>query len=333
MFRSATFRLTLWYVILAVGLSVFFSAAVYQLSTEELGEALNRQYNSLISNDHDGDNVLPPRAAIEPHRQHLLGELIWLNAAVIIGSSIAGYLLARRTLKPIENAHQAQLRFTAEASHELRTPLAAMRADTEVTLMEKGLSAKVQHTLQGNLRDIKRLERLTGRLLDIARYQNKAAKELTLLDFDEIVKDVIGQLHHAAQQKRVRIVKKNIQPVQIMGEQYGLQRLITIVLDNAVKYSRSRNPVSVSLNRDKAFAVLVVQDSGIGIPVSDLPHVFERFYRSSNAKSDKKAVSGYGLGLPLAREIVDMHGGTIHIDSRENKGTTVRITLPLADIK
>lgn len=332
MFRSATFRLTLWYVLLASCLSVLFSAVVYQLSTEELSEALNRQYDSFITNDHDGDNVLPPDTAIEGHRQHLLGELIWFNVVVIVGSSVVGYFLARRTLKPLEDAHQAQIRFTAEASHELRTPLAAMRADTEVTLMEKGLPAKTKRTLLGNLRDIERLESLTGHLLDIARYQNKAASEPVLLDLDEIVSNVISQLNHAAEEKHIRI-NQDIRPAQVMGEQHGLQQLATITVDNAIKYSRAKGTVAVSLHSDKTTATLTVKDSGIGIPADDLPYIFERFYRSSNAKSAKEAASGYGLGLPLAQEIANAHGGVIHISSRESKGTTVRITLPLAGIK
>lgn len=329
MFRSATLKLTLWYVLLAASLCMIFSAVVYRLSTEELGEALYHQYDSFVGYDRDGDNIPLPYAAIQRHGQHLLGELVWLNVVVIAGSSVVGYFLARRTLKPIEQAHRAQTRFTAEASHELRTPLAAMRADTEVALMEKNLPAKASRALEGNLHDIERLEQLTGHLLDIARYQNKAAAEPALLDLDEIVRKAAEQLGHAAQDKRVRI-KQDIKPVQVMGEQYGLQQLATIVIDNAIKYSRKQATVTVSLRTDKAAAILTVKDSGIGIPASDLPHVFERFYRSTNAKPDKKMAGGYGLGLPLAQEIVNAHGGTIAIHSRENNGTTVRITLPIA---
>lgn len=329
MFRSATLKLTLWYVLLAASLCVIFSAVVYQLSTEELSEALHHQYNSFVSNDHDGDNFPPLHEAIQGHAQHLLGELAWFNLAVIAGSSVVGYFLARLTLKPIKQAHQSQTRFTAEASHELRTPLAAIRADTEVALMEKGLSAATKGTLQGNLRDIERLEQLTGHLLDIARYQSKAAPEPSLLDLDEIVQGAIKQFSHAAQEKRINI-KQDIKPVQVMGEQYGLRQLVTIVLDNAIKYSHQNDTVTVSLGTNKATATLTIKDSGIGIPTDDLPHIFERFYRSANTVSGKKTANGYGLGLPLAQEIAAAHHGTIDISSSEKSGTTARITLPIA---
>jgi len=329
MFRSATAKLTLWYLLLATCLSVLFSVVVYHLSTEELGEALNHQYASFVDNDHDQDNIPPPSSDIQRHRQHLLGELVWFNVVVITGSSIVGYFFARRTLKPIELVHQAQARFTSEASHELRTPLAAMRADTEVALMEKGLPVKTRHTLQGNLRDIERLEQLTGHLLDIAHYQNKTTTESVLLDLDEIVQNVVERLSYAVQEKHIRI-KQDIQPAQVIGEQHSLEQLVTIVLDNAIKYSHERGTVTISLRTDEATAALTIKNNGIGIPANDLPHVFERFYRSANVKSDKKVASGYGLGLPLAQEIASALGGAVHIHSRGDSGTTVRITLPLA---
>jgi signal transduction histidine kinase len=329
MFQSATFKLTLWYVLLAASLCAIFSAVVYQLSTEELSEALHHQYNSFVGSDHDRDNLPPPHEAIQGHARHLLGELAWFNLVVIAGSSVFGYFLARRTLEPIEQAHQAQTRFTADASHELRTPLAAIRADTEVALMERGLSPTTKGTLQGNLRDIERLEQLTGRLLDIARYQSRATAESSLLDLDEIVQSVIKQFGHTVQEKRIRI-KQNIKPVQVMGEQYGLRQLVAIALDNAIKYSHQHGTVTVSLRADKATATLTIKDKGIGIPANDLPHIFERFYRSANTVSGKETTSGYGLGLPLAQEIASAYHGTIDIRSNKNSGTTTHISLPIA---
>ncbi len=332
MFRSAIVRLTVWYVALASGLCLLFSAVVYHLSTGELGEALNHQYNSFIDKDHDRDNILPPDTDIQRRGKHLFGELVWFNAVVIVGSSVVGYFLARRTLRPIETAHQTQIRFTADASHELRTPLAAMRADTEVALMETDLSAQARRTLEGNVHDIERLEKLTSQLLDIARYQHKSSTGLALLDLDEIVQSVAKQLSHAAQEKHIRI-SQDVHPAQLMGDEHGLRQLVTILLDNAVKYSHRGDVVQISLSHDKTTAQLVIQDAGIGIPADDLPHVFERFYRSANAKSSNKTAKtagGYGLGLPLAQEIVSAHNGAIHMQSSENSGTSVRVTFPLA---
>lgn len=329
MFRSATWRLTLWYVLLATGLCLLFSAVVYHLSTGEIAERLHHQYARFMDSDHDRDTIPLPDADIHRSGQHLLGELVWFNAAVVAGSSVVGYFLARRTLRPIQNAHQAQLRFTAEASHELRTPLAAMRADTEVALMEKTLPSSAKRALEDNLRDIERLERLTNHLLNIARYQNKPTAKPELLDLDEIVQDVIAQLDHVMQEKHLRI-RQDIHPAQIMGEPYGVRQLVAIVLDNAIKYSQQQDVITISLELEVKRVLLTIRDSGIGIPDRDLPHVFERFYRSANTKSTTKAMPGYGLGLPLAQEIAKAHNATIALQSHENEGTTVRISFPLA---
>lgn len=325
MFRSATVKLTLWYVLLAAALCLAYSVVVYQISTDELDEALNRQYHSYIDNDSSHDDVPPPYEEIQDRGQSLFVKLAWFNVIVIGGSSVIGYFLARRTLKPIETAHKAQTRFTAEASHELRTPLAAMHADTEVALMEKGLTGQARRTLQGNLRDIERLERLTAHLLDIARHQGGATKQQALLDFDELVRHAVRQLGRTASQKHVRI-EQAIKPAQVMGDQRTLEQLITTVLDNAIKYSHEGGVITLSLAVKARTMTLTITDKGVGIPVDDLSHIFEYFYRSHNARSK----SGYGLGLPLAQAIVKAHGGTIDIQSREHDGTNVRITLPTA---
>lgn len=325
MFRSATFKLTLWYVLLATGLSLVFSIVTYHLSTTEIEEALNRQYTNLTA-DETIDDTLLPSSELDRHAQHLLGELVWFNGFVIIGASIGGYFLARRTLRPIEDAHKAQVRFTAEASHELRTPLAAMKADTEVALMEKGLSTNARNTLKGNLSDIERLEGLTSYLLDIARYKNKPTKHTAPVNMDEIVQDAIKQTSHAANKKHIKI-EQHIQPAQVIGEQQALSQLVTIVLDNAIKYSHNKGNIIIKL-RTANEVILSITDNGIGIPSADLPNIFAPFFRSSNTQTSKDYTNGYGLGLPLAHEIVKAHGGTIHISSTEAVGTTVTIKLP-----
>ena len=330
MFRSATVKLTFWYILLATILSLAYSAVVYHLSTEELDEALSHQYHTFVDNDHDGDNIPSPNMYLQQHVRHLLNELVWFNVIVIGGSCVIGYLLARRTLRPIEEAHQAQIRFTAEASHELRTPLAAIRADTEVALMEKGLSGGTKQTLEGNLRDIERLEKLAANLLDIARYQNGSRTETILLDLDELTHRAVKQMIHKAAQKQVTI-KETIKPVQVMGEQHALEQLIIIILDNAIKYSHRNSTVSISLKTDGTHAILIVKDKGVGIPPHDLPHVFEHFYRSQNTHASSH-MNGYGLGLPLAQQIIKAHGGQIEIKSHERHSTTVTITLPIASV-
>lgn len=328
MFRSATLKLTLWYVLLATLLSLLFSVVLYHFSTNELTEALNHQYSVLTVNDHDSDNSYRRYQDLDSHAQHLLSELVYFNIAVIAGSSLLSYLLARRTLKPIEAAHQAQVRFTAEASHELRTPLAAMRADSEVALMEKGNNTRLRHALQDNVRDIQKLEDLSSHLLDISRYKTTLPNSRQPLDLDNIVSEVLKQLNRAISGKQLEM-RLDIQPVQIIGDHRAIQQLITLVLDNAVKYSRQNGVITTSLKLEDSTAVLIIKDEGIGIPQADLSHIFEPFYRSKNVTADKQNIAGHGLGLSLAREIVKTHKGTLQILSKGHKGTEAVIKLPV----
>jgi signal transduction histidine kinase len=331
MFKSATIKLTLWYVLLVMGLSILFSGALYHFSTHELAEGLRNQYKTLASNDNDGDdrNYVPTQE-LDARSQHLLQDLIYFNVFVFFGSSIASYALARRTLAPIEAAHQAQLRFTAEASHELRTPLTAMKADTEATLMQKSPgSAVLRRTLQDNLRDIEKLEKLANHLLEISRYKNEVAPAREDINLETVIQEALRQLRQSIRANHLKVKVKSIS-VRVSGDQQGLTQLITIVLDNAIKYSQPKGVISVTLKSANKYATIKVEDEGIGIRAEDLPHIFERFYRAQNAVTKKKDVVGYGLGLSLAKEIAELHGGSIEVKSKENKGTALSIKLPLA---
>jgi len=330
MFKSAIVTLTLWYVLLSVGLSLLFSGVLYHASTHELGDALRNQYQEIANNDHDGDNQRYVSTELDARSQHLLRQLVYFNIVILAGSGIVSYLLARRTLKPIEDAHKAQVRFTAEASHELRTPLTAMKADTEATLMDRSNDpAVLRKTLQDNLRDIEKLEKLANHLLEISRHKSKAVTAFEDIDLETVIQKALEQLQQPIHANQLKI-RASTASVHVKGDPQGLQQLFIIVLDNAIKYSHSKGSIDVKLANDNKHAVIVITDEGIGIRAADLPHIFERFYRSKTAVAKEGEVSGYGLGLPLAKEIVDLHKGSFEIQSEENKGTTATIELPLS---
>jgi signal transduction histidine kinase len=329
MFKSATVKLTLWYVLLMMGLSILFSGILYHFSTDELGEALHNQYQLLTDNDSDDRSYISSHE-LDIHSRHLLENLVSFNVLVLVGSSLASYILARRTLRPIEAAHQAQIRFTADASHELRTPLTAMKADTEATLMKGPNDAVLlRHTLEGNLGDIEKLDALTDHLLEISRLDSKAVNKTEVIELESITQEVLETFNQRVLDKKLKL-RVQTEPAQVKGESQGLHQLITIILDNAIKYSMPKGQINLTLSKNNKQAIIVITDEGIGIPSDDLPHIFERFYRSQNVSSNKKKAAGYGLGLPLAKDIVELHGGSIVVHSKEHKGVTVSITLPLA---
>ena len=330
MFKSATITLMLWYVLLSVGLSLLFSGVLYHFSTNELSEALHNQYQTIANNDHDSDNQKYTTDHELVARSHnLLADLVYFNLFVLAGSTVVSYGLARRTLRPIEEAHLLQTRFIAEASHELRTPLTAIKADTEATLMQRGSnSSELRRTLKGNLRDIEKLELLTNHLLEISLYKNVSPLKKDV-NLDQLIRHVLKQLKPSITAKHLRIDAET-QPIQIKASQHDLQRLITIVLDNAVKYSHANGRVTVKLHQTKQHATIRVIDGGLGIRAEDLPHIYEPFYRSNDGASAHNKVFGFGLGLSLAREIVVAHNGVIVVESKIHEGTSVTITLPKA---
>lgn len=329
MFKSATLKLTLWYVLIVVILSFMFSGVLYHFSTHELSEGLNDQYRQIITNDHDGDDIdHTSRTEYNTSSRHLKEDLVYFNIVVLVGACITSYVLARKTLRPIEEVHQSQIRFTADASHELRTPLTAMKADTEATLMRGPNDAvMLRRALKDNLKDIKKLEKLTDHLIELSRRDSKAVIKTDIVDLEKIIQEAVLALSSRISDRKIKIYVKT-EPTQVKGESQGLQQLIAIVLDNAIKYSDPKGQINLRLVNKGRQAIITIEDNGIGIPHDDLPHVFERFYRSKNINATKDKSNGYGLGLPLAKDIIELHGGQIVVQSKEHQGTTVNITLP-----
>jgi signal transduction histidine kinase len=334
MFQSALLKLALWYVTLAMTVSLVFSFAFYYFAARELGEGLHDEFTILVSNDHDADNknnILTTE--LHARSQHLLDDLVYLNIFVLAASTASGYLFARRALRPIEIAHQAQIRFSAEASHELRTPLTAMKADTESVLMQPGLDATLlHHALEDNLHDIERLEKLTNHLLEMARYKVKGALHKENFDLSNVAKQVIKQLKLQYMAKHV-IVTLTAEPIKLMADPIALQQLISIIIDNAIKYSRAKGHVDVLMQVSNGYVNIEVKDEGSGINPKDLPHVYKHFYRSTHASGTGQQASGYGLGLPLAKDITTFYSGKITIKNREPNGTDVTIQLPIKHLQ
>lgn len=334
MFRSALIKLTLYYVGLAMLLSLLFSVVMYHFATYELREGLNRQYSELVIKQKDNEtNGIYNAGEYNKRANQLLVDFVYFNLVVLGLSAGASYALARRTLKPIRIAHQAQSRFASLASHELRSPLAAMRADTESILMinPQPSPPELVKTLKSNLADIKRIERLANQLLQLARLQS--AQTVNFQDFDliRLIRSNITQARRAGQRFNIKISMHSPPPqLVISADKFGLDLLISALLDNAVKYNNRGGKVDVTVKLlGSAQAMLEISDNGQGIDNKDRPYVFEPFYRSSaKSRTGGSGANGYGLGLSLVKEIVDAHHGTIKLDSQPGKGTTVSVYLP-----
>lgn len=222
--------------------------------------------------------------------------------------------------------------FLANAAHELRSPLAAIRSSAEVALAAPRPTEEYQELLSEIVDDCGQLAALVNQLLLLAESDAGVLHaDLETVEFDRIVSRALEMFQGVADEQGVTLRMAPAPEVEVRGDAKRLRQVVNNLLDNAIKYTPPGGTVSVDLQRDAAdnTATLVVHDTGAGIPQTDLPHVFERFYRGDRSRQRRMAQHGTGLGLAICQALVQAHRGHIEIDSRLGGGTTVRVTLPL----
>jgi len=307
-------------------ISLSFSAIIYQISSTELGKGLRRQTNFLRElSKSPFENPIQDfermRAEqLEGSANRLKLNLIYFNLLILFLSSILSYYFARRTLKPIEDMVEAQNNFTGDASHELRTPLTAMRTEIEVGMRDKKLKlAGAKKILSSNLEEISKLETLSNALLKLTKYEDKKIENFEKVNLEDIIIEAYEKIEKLANKKKIRF-KNNFKNVYIKGNKQSLVELFVILLDNAIKYSPKNSKVSINIKKNGKYGVVTISDQGIGIKASDIPHIFNRFYRADISRNKEKT-DGYGLGLSIAKRIVEIHKGTISAESQIGKGS------------
>lgn len=332
MFKSARLKLTAWYLVIIVTISLTFSAVIYKGVTFEFGRRLNMIEKRLRLEEGIPRPPIGPRPFfiedLEAARKRVLFILLYANGAILIFSGLAGYFLAGKTLKPIEKAMEEQKRFVADASHELRTPLTALKTSMEVALRDKKMTAKeAKKVIKSNLEDIDSLQSLSSNLIRLANLQSDG-QNLVFGDIDiaEVIKKAYRKILPLAKEKSIDI-KLKVRNQTIQANRESLEEMMLIFLDNAVKYTPPKGKVTVKTRTDKRNLILEIKDTGIGIAKKDLPHIFDRFYRADLARSKNEA-GGYGLGLSIAKKIADSHRGAITVESKLGQGSTFTLRLP-----
>lgn len=259
----------------------------------------------------------------------MVGSFLLVGALALGAFFLISLLLSGLALRPAERAWEQQRRFVADASHELKTPLTVILTNTGILLRHPEQTVAQQRKWVEYIREeAQRMRELVEDLLFLARHdagRDQAPAQTVALA--ELLWSALLPFEPVAFEQGVTLESGIQSGVTVRGRSEELRRLAAILLDNAVKYAGPQGQVRVALARgEKGGACLTVGNTGPAIPPEHLEHLFERFYRADNSRA--RSSGGYGLGLAIAKSIVDSHRGTITVQSREEEGTCFTVRLP-----
>ncbi|MCD8089779.1 MAG: HAMP domain-containing histidine kinase [Clostridiales bacterium] len=245
--------------------------------------------------------------------------VIGLCAVLILLTFASG-----RIVKPFSESYEKQTRFITDAGHELKTPLAIINADAEVLEMDIGEN----EWLSDICSQTKHLAGLTNDLIELSRMEEKDAAAYTSeFSLSDIVRETAASFRTLAKSQEKELTEDIDEGITIHGDEKSISRLVGILLDNAVKYSEKDGKISIALKEQRRFARLTVYNTTPHIQKENLPHLFDRFYRTD--KSRNSQTGGYGLGLSIAASAVNAHKGKITASTDDEKSLLITVTLPL----
>ena len=262
-------------------------------------------------------------------RDELLGDLlrvdVEIGAAALIIMLAAAYWLSGRSLEPVRKSMARQRAFVHDVSHEIRTPLAILKSSLELGEHEEQAD-DMRRAITDSLQEVDYLTRLVDDLATLARIDSGVTPlSLQRFSLTALIADVIHRVAPQAEVAGVSLSLESSGPAEIWADPTRIRQLLLILLDNAIKYNRPGGEVRLTVGFTKRGVRMRVADTGPGIAPEDLPHVFDRFYRSRGAG---RLTPGSGLGLAIAVWVVRAHHGTISIESCVGSGTALTVNLP-----
>jgi heavy metal sensor kinase len=236
-------------------------------------------------------------------------------------------------LARLEHSFIQQREFVGNAAHELKTPVAVLKSTLQSLLQRPRSSEEYQAGLKDALDDLERLEQLLQGMLRLARAEQWAQgalrRDLAVIDINTTCEEAVERIRVLAEARHTRIRMLTNGPVPFRADPDDLQLVWTNLLENAVRYGPDGGAVEIGVERSNGRATVVVKDQGPGIAAGDLPHVFERFFRGDPSRN--RATGGFGLGLAIAKALVEAYGGTISAESVPGQGTRMAVELPVGE--
>jgi two-component system, OmpR family, sensor kinase len=221
--------------------------------------------------------------------------------------------------------------FSADASHELRTPLTIMRGEIEVALRNQRMSKQARELFMSMNDELVRLSSIVESLMILVKSDTgRLVFNMQPVALDEFIHQLFEEAQVLAEAKKIKVKLEHSEELHIKGDAARLKQLFLNLVDNAIKYTQTHGLVTLSLTKDAGNAVIMIKDNGIGILRKDQSKIFERFYRVEQSSGNIENTSGSGLGLPIAKWIAEAHNGSIEIKSKEGKGSTFTVRLPIS---
>ena len=227
----------------------------------------------------------------------------------------------------LENSFAQMRQFSSDASHELRTPLTVLKGQNELILSKQRKPEEYQEVISSNLEEINYMSKVLEDLFVLSKSdENQVNLDYKPVDLRALVEEVCKHAEILAEEKNIKIIIAFLEPIEIKGDEVRLRQMVWNVLQNGIKYTQQGGELKISLQNEGDFALLNIQDTGIGISEEDLPLIFNRFYRVDKARTRDEG--GSGLGLSICRQIAEAHKGKIEVESKLGVGTRFKIRLP-----
>lgn len=329
------------------GNTAYYSPA-YQNDVEYYGDAINGIIDKAVSEKEGNFKYAGYRFSVKSEEKgghttyavydrtadvlrirSFLFTLIAMYVLCMLAITILAYLFSAKTTQPLKDAFDMQKDLIANASHELKTPLAIISANLAVMNSEKDSSVRDNEKWMESISgQVDRMNELVKGMLELSKLEQTTIKT-DLVDFSAIVESACLEIEAVAFEKGATLVTDIQAGATILAEKASVERLVYILLDNALKYSGDKGKVGCRLSTVGKKLHLEVMNTGSAISEEEAKHVFDKFYRSDGARQNPDNKS-FGLGLAIAKATVTAHGGTISCHGVENKGTVFEVFLPLA---
>ncbi len=261
----------------------------------------------------------------------ILRELLARFALIFVGSfilvAVISNFITKRSIKPVKETFNRQKQFIADASHELKTPLTVINTNIDVLLSKT--NKQNEKWLQYIQSEVIRMNKLTHDLLYLANVSEMEEHEIVKSDLNisSSLESILLGIEALAYEKQITIDYNLEEEVHVLFNKEQFHQVLMIVLDNAIKYANQAGKIDVNLASKNNYAVITVTNTGDGIPEEELDHLFDRFYKVDKSREHKS--NSFGLGLSIAKSIIDNNHGKITIESIVNESTTVTIRLKI----